>query len=64
MFVVENLALLICTGIRVLYQRDVVALQHYTTERLAILRLHVILLGVVENEIHVLVEADDVSLDS
>ena len=50
--------------IRVLYERDVIAFEHNASEGLANLRLDVILLGVIQDEVHILVEADDVALDA
>lgn len=46
-----------------MYQRDIVALQHDPSERLPVLRLLMVLLGIVQHQIHVLIEADDVPLD-
>lgn len=52
-------------GIRyILYQCNVVAFKHYSTQLSSILRFHVILLCVVQNQIHVLIESDNVTLDS
>lgn len=57
-----------CLGRRrwigVLDECDVVALQHDASQRPAVLRLHMVLLGVVQHKIHVLVESDDVALDA
>lgn len=55
---------LVHRGIGVLDQSDIVALQHDPSERLPVLRLLVVLLGLVQHQVHVLVEADDVPLDT
>jgi len=55
---------LVLRGTDVLYKRDVVALEHDPTEVPAVTGLHIDLLGIVQHQIHVLVEAHDVALDA
>lgn len=55
---------LVPARISVLYERDVVTLEHDPSKLFSVLRFYVVFLGVVENEIHVLVETDYVTLDS
>lgn len=51
--------------IRLLDEANVVTLQHDPTESLALLHvLDVVFLGIVENQVHVLVKADNRAFDS
>jgi len=51
-------------GVHGLDERDVVALEHDPSQLLPAVRLHVHLDGVVQHEVHVLVEAHDAAVDA
>lgn len=58
------LSRLVLRGTDVLYERDVVALEHDPPEVAALPGLHIDFLGVVQHQIHVLIESHNVALDA
>lgn len=51
-------------GVDILYEGNIVALQHDPAHRFAVLALRIEFLGVVQHQVHVLIESDNVTCKS